>query len=167
MPTRGVINTIAGGVFRHRATHHNRKAIMRSVMCIEYSKKRTQEDVHEQISFTADEMAVVVEGYDEPMVITARIGEFDVRRILVDQGSSSDIMYFHAFERLGIPLSALKPFTEPLIGFAGTKTPAEGILETRLTLFGEEAPPKTSSIFATFIVVAAPLLTTPFSAAPA
>lgn len=53
-------------------------------MCMEYTKKRSHEDTHEPISFTTEEMANVVDGYDEPMVITARLGEYDMKRILVD-----------------------------------------------------------------------------------
>lgn len=153
---RGVINTIAGRLFKRKGSQHNRKSIMRSVMCMEYCKKRSQENAHEPISFTTKEMANIVDGYDEPMVITAWLGDLDMKRILVDQGSSTDIMYFHTYERLGVPLSALNPFTNPLIGFAGTQTPVEGTFDTRLTLIGTGEPPRTSTIFATFVVVAAP-----------
>ena len=153
-PVRNVVNTISGGIHMHK-TPHSRKQIMRSIMCMHYtSVKRSHEDIHAPITFTHDELKPVE--YDEPMVITARIGEIDVRRVLVDQGSSSDILYFHAFEHLGIPLSALKPFNEPLIGFAGTRTPAEGVLETKLTLEGDGDPPRMAATYASFIVVAAP-----------
>lgn len=69
-------------MYKHKASQHNKKSITRSVMCMEYTKKRSHEDAHEPISFTTKEMANVVDGYDEPMVITARLGEFDMKRIL-------------------------------------------------------------------------------------
>lgn len=120
---------------------------------MEYTKKRSHFDSHEPISFTTEEMEDIATDYNEPMVITARLGDYDMKRILVDQGPSSNILYFQAFERLGIPLRALQPFKDPLIGFAGNKTPAEGTLEMRLTL---GMPPKSSTIFVTFVVVVAP-----------
>ncbi|GAV65241.1 LOW QUALITY PROTEIN: hypothetical protein CFOL_v3_08756, partial [Cephalotus follicularis] len=42
---------------------------------------------------------------------------FTMKRILVDSGSSTDILYKHAFYQLRIPIDRLKPVKTPLVGF--------------------------------------------------
>ncbi|GAV76975.1 hypothetical protein CFOL_v3_20448 [Cephalotus follicularis] len=42
-----------------------------------------------------------------------------MKRILIDSGSSADILYKHAFDQLRIPVDQLKPVKTPLVGFAG------------------------------------------------
>ena len=57
-PARNVINTISGGIHRHK-TPHSRKTIMRSIMCMHYTNKRSHEDIHAPITFTSDELMPV------------------------------------------------------------------------------------------------------------
>ncbi|XP_052180473.1 uncharacterized protein LOC127793785 [Diospyros lotus] len=42
--------------------------------------------------------------YSDPLVITAQVGEWEMRRILVDLGSSSEILYKRAFLGMGFTL---------------------------------------------------------------
>ncbi|GAV78525.1 hypothetical protein CFOL_v3_21991, partial [Cephalotus follicularis] len=44
---------------------------------------------------------------------------FTTKRILIDSGSSADILYKHAFDQLKISVDQLKPVKTPLVGFAG------------------------------------------------
>ena len=41
-----------------------------------------------------------------------------VHHILVDGGSSANILYKDTFEKMGLEVSCLKPVSYPLIGFA-------------------------------------------------
>ncbi|GFZ19655.1 hypothetical protein Acr_28g0003600 [Actinidia rufa] len=45
------------------------------------------------------------------------IGGYDVKRILVDSGSSVEVMYYDLFKQLKIPHDQLKPARAPLVGF--------------------------------------------------
>ena len=56
------------------------------------------------------------------MVISALIHNFLVKRILVDQGSSSDILYSHAEIVLGLQKSMHNTYTGELVGFTGGKS---------------------------------------------
>ncbi|GFY97881.1 hypothetical protein Acr_12g0004220 [Actinidia rufa] len=46
-----------------------------------------------------------------------RIGGYDVKRILVDTGSSVEVMYYDLFKQLKLPQDKLKPAQAPLVGF--------------------------------------------------
>ncbi|XP_052171495.1 uncharacterized protein LOC127787474 [Diospyros lotus] len=47
--------------------------------------------------------------YSDPLVITAQVEEWEMRRILVDPGSSSEILYKRAFLGMGFTLDQLRP----------------------------------------------------------
>ncbi|KAH7852467.1 hypothetical protein Vadar_025113 [Vaccinium darrowii] len=49
-----------------------------------------------------------------------RLAGFDVKRILVDQGSSCKVMYFDLYKQLGLKDSQLTPTQSPLVGFNGS-----------------------------------------------
>ena len=51
--------------------------------------------------------------------IRAMVANNDVHRNLVDNGSSVDILYFQAYERMGLKVSDLKPSPNPVYGFTG------------------------------------------------
>lgn len=49
-----------------------------------------------------------------------QISTHTVKRVLVDQGSSTEVMYLSLFKELQIPKSSLLPADVPLIDFSGT-----------------------------------------------
>ena len=53
------------------------------------------------------------------MVITIKIGGYDVKRVLVDQGSKAEIMYLDLYEGLNLKPEDLERYDSPLIGFDG------------------------------------------------
>ncbi|GAV58466.1 LOW QUALITY PROTEIN: hypothetical protein CFOL_v3_02000, partial [Cephalotus follicularis] len=57
--------------------------------------------------------------HDDPEVVTLLVELFTMKRILIDSGSSADILYKHAFDQLRIPADQLKPVKTPLVGFTG------------------------------------------------
>lgn len=56
---------------------------------------------------------------DEALVIMADIGGFEVRRILVDNRSSADILYYDTIKRMGLDESKLVEADAPFVGFNG------------------------------------------------
>jgi hypothetical protein len=46
----------------------------------------------------------------------------DLHKVLVNNGSQADIIFLHAFDRLGISHSLLKPTDYSLYGFGGKGT---------------------------------------------
>lgn len=73
---------------------------------------------------------------DDPMVIDVKWEEWEIKRVLLDQGSSTNIPYWDAFERLCLDLEDLKHLKGSMVGFLGEHVQANGYLTLRIT-FGE------------------------------
>lgn len=72
------------------------------------------------ITFTDHDLQRVQTPHNDSLVVTVQISTHSVKRVLVDQGSSAEIMYLSLFKELNIPQSSLVPTNVPLIGFSGT-----------------------------------------------
>jgi len=72
------------------------------------------------------------------MVITVEIENFVVRKILVDQGSSVDILYWKTFKKLQIPESDIQYYKDQIVGFSGERVDTRGYIDL-YTKFGEGA----------------------------
>ncbi|VFQ75984.1 unnamed protein product [Cuscuta campestris] len=64
--------------------------------------------------------------HNDPLVITMDMGGVDVSRVLVDTGSSVNVLYLDAFEKLKLCRTRLEPLKTPLSGFTGDSVEAEG-----------------------------------------
>ena len=53
---------------------------------------------------------------------------FNIRRILVDNASSTNIIYLSSFQQLKLDLGRLRPFESPLISFSGDRVYPKGIV---------------------------------------
>ncbi|XP_052172226.1 uncharacterized protein LOC127788156 [Diospyros lotus] len=71
---------------------------------------------------------------NDPLVITAELGKWELRRILVDPGSSSEILYRQAFLGMGYEMTQLRAAKVPLVGFDGEAVYSEGIIQLPLTV---------------------------------
>ncbi|GAV66043.1 hypothetical protein CFOL_v3_09554, partial [Cephalotus follicularis] len=78
---------------------------------------------------------------------------FTMKRILIDSGSSTDILYKHAFDELRIPADQLKPVKTPLVGFAGENIHPLGSIN--LSVVAGVTPCQTQ-VEMTFLVVDTP-----------
>lgn len=71
------------------------------------------------------------------MVITMTIttvGDYVVKRVLVDQGSSTDIIYYDTYKKLGLPKEQLRSFDGSLVSFAGVSVTTVGIARLWVTI---------------------------------
>ena len=57
--------------------------------------------------------------HNDPMVFVMKIANLKVGRILIDTGSSADIISLSALRNLSFPEDALQDITHPLVGFGG------------------------------------------------
>ena len=68
------------------------------------------------------------------MVIVLNIEGFNTKRILVDNGSSTDIIYLPAFQQLKLDPKRLRPFESPLVSFSGDRVYPKGIVTLTVTV---------------------------------
>jgi hypothetical protein len=74
------------------------------------------------ISFSDSDLKDVQLPHNDPLVITLRIGNYDVKRVLVDQESFAEVMYQDLYEKLGLGEADLTSFTSSIFGFSGEPT---------------------------------------------
>ena len=54
------------------------------------------------IGFSKDDARRLYHPHDDALVVSLRVGDYNVHRMLVDNGSSADILYYPAFQQMGI-----------------------------------------------------------------
>ena len=59
-------------------------------------------------------------------MVTLRIGGYDVKRVMVDQGSAAEIMYPDLFKGLGLKPEDLTTYSSPLVSFEGKMVVPKG-----------------------------------------
>ncbi|XP_058092613.1 uncharacterized protein LOC131239070 [Magnolia sinica] len=85
------------------------------------------------LTLTEDGVRKIQHPHDDALMVTMTITNHKVYRILVDTGSSADMIYSEAFERMGIPRSRLRPVKTPLHGFTGKRVISEGVISLPVT----------------------------------
>ena len=75
----------------------------------------------------------VKQPHNDPLVIMLNIEGFNTKRILVDNGSSADIIYLPAFQQLKLNPKRLRPFDSPLVSFSDDKVYPRGIVTLTVT----------------------------------
>ena len=72
--------------------------------------------------------------HDDPLEIRAVVANKTVHRVLVDNGSSADIIFASAFDKMGIGREKLEPVNTHLRGFSEEKVLPLGSIVLVLTL---------------------------------
>ena len=88
--------------------------------------------------------------HDDALVVSIRVGDYNVHRVLVDNGSSADILYYPAFQQMGIDRAQLIPMNASLVGFGGTRV---FLLETVILTMTVGDYPQQITRDITFLVV--------------
>ena len=69
------------------------------------------------MSFSEEEKVGTIQPYDDALVITLRIEGYDVKRVMMDQGSRVKIMYPNLYNGLGLKPEDLTAYDSPLVSF--------------------------------------------------
>ena len=78
------------------------------------------------ITFTDEDAERVHHPHDDAIIITLLIANYTIRRVLVDNGSSADILYYLAFQEMRLRRDLLHSVNSPLVGFGGMKVQSVG-----------------------------------------
>ena len=65
------------------------------------------------ITFTDEDAERVHHPHDDAIVITLLITDYTTRRVLVDNGSLADILYYPAFQQIKLGRDQLRPVNSP------------------------------------------------------
>uniref|UniRef100_A0A2N9EWG4 Uncharacterized protein n=1 Tax=Fagus sylvatica TaxID=28930 RepID=A0A2N9EWG4_FAGSY len=126
----GEIRTIVGGLTSGGASRSSRKAYARqahNILVTQRSRKSLKMD-DQVISFSEDDARNIHHPHDDALVVTLTIAGFLTRRVLIDNGSSADIIYLPAYQQMKIDKEQLKPIDIPLVGFTGDKVKPLGVV---------------------------------------
>ncbi|GAV76962.1 LOW QUALITY PROTEIN: hypothetical protein CFOL_v3_20435, partial [Cephalotus follicularis] len=119
---------------------------------VHHSKRLRTGGDEEVISFSEADYEGVRLPHDDPVVVTLLVKLFTIKRILIDSGRSTDILYKHVIDQLRILVDQLKPVKIPLVGFAGEMVYPLGSIN--LSVVAGTAPRQTQVM--TFLVVDTP-----------
>ena len=98
-PPLGEIRVIIGGTLAGQ-TSKLKKTYLKVVQNVQLSSRspKTRGIDEPIISFTDEEAKRIHHPHDDAIVITLLIADYTTRRVLVDNGSSADILYYPAFQ---------------------------------------------------------------------
>ena len=71
------------------------------------------------MGFSNEDKIGTIQPHDDALVITLRIGGYDVKRVMVDKGSAAEIMYPDLYKGLSLRVEDLMPYSSPLVSFKG------------------------------------------------
>ena len=153
----GEIHVISGGFAGGGESNSARKAHLRSirsgeVMEVQAVSKFPRLDT--AITFSDSDLEGCRHPHDDPLVIKAVVANKTIHRVLVDNGSSADIIFASTFDKMGIEREKLDPVSNHLQGFSGEKMLPLGSIQLVLTL-GD--PPCQTTTTVRFPIVDAPL----------
>ena len=73
------------------------------------------------ITFTDEDAERIHHPHDDAIIITLLIADYTTRRVLVDNRSSANILYYPAFQQMRLGRDQLRSVNSTLVGFGGIK----------------------------------------------
>ena len=84
-----------------------------------FESKKARMESRPALSFSDEDKVGTIQPHNDALVVTLRIGGYDVKRVLVDQGSGAEIMYPDLYKGLNLKPKDLTGYDSPLLGFDG------------------------------------------------
>ena len=105
------------------------------------------------ITFSDFDMEGCQHPHEDPLVIKVIVANKTIHRVLVDNGSSTNIIFASAFDKMGIGREKLELVNAYLCGFSGERVLPLGSVQLVLTL---RDPPYQATTTVRFLIVEAP-----------
>ena len=84
-----------------------------------HEPKRARVERSLVMGFSDEDKIGIIQPHDDALVITLRIGGYNVKRVMVDQGSAAEIMYLDLYKVLSLRAENLTPYSSHLVSFEG------------------------------------------------
>ena len=81
--------------------------------------KRVKGMTSPMLGFSDEDKVGIIQPHNDALVITLRIGGYDVKRVLVDQGSAVEVMYPDLYKGLKLRPEDLTAYNSLLVSFEG------------------------------------------------
>ena len=78
------------------------------------------------LGFSDEDKVGTIQPHDDTLVVTLRIGGYDVKKVMIDQGSAVDIMYPDLYKGLDLKPEDLATYSSLLVSFEGRMVVPKG-----------------------------------------
>nr|XP_025684547.1 uncharacterized protein LOC112785302 [Arachis hypogaea] len=114
LPTR-TINCISGGFAGGGATSSARKRSYQAIFSISADQSQQQPlPTSPQITFQTADHDNSVANLDDPVVISLQLGDLLVKKVLLDPGSSADVLFYSTLQKMKLSNNVIQPSTGDL-----------------------------------------------------
>ncbi|XP_028076046.1 uncharacterized protein LOC114278232 [Camellia sinensis] len=90
---------------------------MRETLFVQPAVKKGKSEEKDILTFSSKDLERIQMPHNDALVVTFRVKDFDIKRILIDQGSSVKIMYYDAFKQMKLDDKDLALAMSPFVGF--------------------------------------------------
>ena len=80
------------------------------------------------LSFLEEDKIGTIQPHDDALLITLRIRDYDVKRVMVDGSNAAEVMYPDLYKGLGLKPKNLMPYNSPLMSFDGKLVIPKGMI---------------------------------------
>ena len=84
------------------------------------------------LSFSDKDKLRTIQPHDDALVVTLRISGYDVKKVMIDQGSAVEIMHPNLFKGLNLKPKSLTAYSSPLVSFEGKMVVPKGQIRLRM-----------------------------------
>ena len=78
------------------------------------------------LGFLHEDKLRTIQQHNDALVVTLRISRYDVKRVMIDQGNATEIMYPDLFKGLNLKPENLIAYNSPLVSFEGKMVISKG-----------------------------------------
>ena len=87
--------------------------------------------------FRSEDKIGTTQPHDDALLITLKIGDYDVKRVMVDGGSAAEVMYPDLYRGLNLKLDNLMPYNSPLMSVYGKLVIPKGMIRLPIQISPE------------------------------
>ncbi|XP_016172930.1 uncharacterized protein LOC107615378 [Arachis ipaensis] len=136
-PPKSIINCISRGFAGGGETTSARKQSYRAMLAIEGTTPQNNKSAPDfNITFSQEDICLTAPNLDDPVVISIQTGELLVRKVLLDPGSSVDVLFYSTFLKIKLSEKLMQPSSGELVGFSRERVPFKGYIWLK-TMMGE------------------------------
>ena len=88
--------------------------------------KRVKMGIPLVLGFSDEDKLGTIQPHDDALVVTLRIGGYDVKRVMIDQGNGAEIKYPDLYKGLNLKLENLTAYNFPPVSFKGKMVVPKG-----------------------------------------